>query len=84
MNARYRVRHLTHYRYAHPVASARHLAHLSPRDTAWQQVETHALTITPPPTEAAAETTDYHGNRIRRWAIDTPHDELLEIGRAHV
>lgn len=77
MQTRYRVRHLTHYRYTHAVASARHFAHLTPRDTAWQRVEAHALVITPTPTEAEPVAADFHGNPVRRWAIDAPHRELV-------
>lgn len=76
MTTRYRVHHLTHYRYEHVVASARHLAHLSPRETAWQRIEAHTLAVTPTPTEADPEMPDYHGNRVRRWVIGVPHREL--------
>jgi len=76
MPIRYRVRHVTRYHYAHVVASARHLAHLTPRETAWQRVEAHTLAVTPNPTEAEPEACDYHGNRVRRWAIGVPHREL--------
>lgn len=76
MSTRYRVRHVTHYRYDHAVASARHFAHLTPRETAWQHVESHTLQVTPSPTEADPPAEDYHGNAVRRWAIGVPHREL--------
>jgi transglutaminase-like putative cysteine protease len=76
MGIRYRVRHSTHYDYAHPAASARHLAHLTPRSTAWQTVESHAIDVAPSPTEAGAPQTDYFGNSVRHWAISLPHREL--------
>lgn len=73
---RYRVRHLTRYEYAHPVASARHLAHLTPRTTSWQTVESHALSVLPSPTEHGVERNDYFGNPVRDWSIATPHRSL--------
>lgn len=76
MSVRYRLRHLTRYEYAHPVASARHLAHLTPRTTAWQRVESHALEVLPAPTEESEGRADYFGNPVREWAIATPHRSL--------
>lgn len=76
MPIRYRVRHTTHYAYAHPAASARHLAHLTPRATAWQAVESHAIDVAPSPTESSPPQTDYFGNSVRHWAIPLPHREL--------
>ena len=76
MAIRYRVRHTTHYAYAHPAASARHLAHLTPRATDWQAVESHAMDVAPSPTEASPPQTDYFGNSVRHWAISLPHREL--------
>jgi len=73
---RYRIRHSTHYAYAHPAASARHLAHLTPRATDWQAVESHAIDVTPPPTEWSPPQSDYFGNPVRHWAISLPHREL--------
>jgi len=76
MAIRYRVSHATHYEYAHPAASARHLAHLTPRATPWQLIESHDLDVVPAPTEFGAPGTDYFGNSVRHWAISMPHREL--------
>jgi transglutaminase-like putative cysteine protease len=73
--AAYRVLHETRYTYSDTVTSAHQLAHLRPRATAWQQVNSHKLTITPPPVEEAPGD-DYFGNGILRFMIDTPHNEL--------
>lgn len=75
MSVRCRVRHTTRYEYAYPVASGRHLAHLTPRTTAWQQLEHHELVIQPSATEVD-EGADYFGNPVRRWAIGLPHSEF--------
>jgi transglutaminase-like putative cysteine protease len=72
---RYRVTHETRYEYSAKVTSAHQLAHLKPRNTPWQRVEYHKLDIEPSPSERA-EGTDYFGNNVVRFMIDTPHDLL--------
>ena len=74
--ARYRVIHETRYRYPQAVTSSRQQAHLTPRVTAWQSVEEHALTITPTPTERA-DSEDFFGNPITRCAIEGRFDEQI-------
>ena len=76
MSVRYQVRHLTRYVYAHAAASGRHLAHLTPRITDWQRLESHSLRIAPLPTEDDPPQIDYFGNTVRRWAIGGPHRKL--------
>jgi transglutaminase-like putative cysteine protease len=71
----YRVVHETRYTYSDTVTSARQLAHLRPRTTDWQTLHEHHVDIDPPPIEQA-EGSDYFGNGIMRFVIDTPHDEL--------
>ena len=72
---RYRVVHETHYDYATSVASARHLAHLTPRRTAWQRVTSHHLEIAPEPTELFAND-DFFGNHQTQFALERDHDSL--------
>ena len=71
----YRVVHETRYDYSGVVSGAHQLAHLRPRETDWQRVRTHHLNIEPPPSELS-EATDYFGNGVMRFAVDTPHDAL--------
>jgi transglutaminase-like putative cysteine protease len=71
----YRVVHETRYTYSDAVSGAHQLAHLRPRETAWQQVRMHHLTIEPPSSEQSAAT-DYFGNGVMRFAVHTPHDQL--------
>jgi transglutaminase-like putative cysteine protease len=75
--ARYRVTHETSYVYSVKVTSAHQLAHLQPRVTPWQRVKYHELDIDPVPSERA-DGTDYFGNGVVRFMIDTPH-ELLRV-----
>ncbi len=71
----YRVIHETCYTYSDTVTSSRQLAHLRPRGTPWQKVRAHVLRIDPEPSEQVDDS-DYFGNGITRFAVDTPHDEL--------
>ncbi|MGE0334092.1 MAG: transglutaminase N-terminal domain-containing protein [Gammaproteobacteria bacterium] len=74
-SVRYRVSHTTFYDYDHPIGSGRHLAHLSPRETAWQRVESHTIVINPPANEQS-DGIDYFGNPVVRFAHDSPHRTL--------
>lgn len=71
----YRVMHETRYTYSDTVTSARQLAHLRPRATPWQTVHAHHVKIDPAANEQS-EGSDYFGNGVLRFTIDTPHDEL--------
>jgi transglutaminase-like putative cysteine protease len=74
--ARYRVAHETRYEYSSTVTGSRQLAHLRPRHTAWQDVDSHEVHVSPVPGERAEEI-DYFGNGVLRFAVDEPHDELV-------
>jgi len=72
----YRVVHETRYTYSDTVTSARQFAHLKPRTTEGQTLHAHHVAIDPAPSEQA-EGSDYFGNGVMRFAVDTPHDELV-------
>lgn len=72
----YRVVHETRYTYSHKVTVAHQMAHLRPRATQWQQVETYELHILPEP-GSRAQGKDYFGNDVERFELDAPHDELV-------
>jgi transglutaminase-like putative cysteine protease len=71
----YRVVHETRYTYSNTVTNAYQLAHLRPRNTPWQTVHAHHVKVDPTPSEQS-EGSDYFGNGIMRFAVETPHDEL--------
>lgn len=73
---RYRVDHITRYRYAHPVGHSSQVAHLRPREQVGQRCLAHRLVITPAPSQLR-EDQDYFGNPIARFEINTPHDSLV-------
>jgi len=69
---RFRVRHLTRYRYDAPVALGPHVLRLTPRAGTGL---THDLRVSPEPWSRTDET-DAHGNRITRVAFDGETREL--------
>lgn len=75
-----RVRHLTRYEYDAPVELAHHLAHLRPRDTAWQSIADWRLDIAPEPDSALAiggdADVDVFGNWRHCFSHARVHDRL--------
>ena len=72
----YNIRHLTAYSYDLPVASARLVLRVTPRNTdAGQRCLAHALKISPEPAATVMER-DFYGNVVNVVTIDTPHKEL--------
>lgn len=72
---RYRISHETTYLYSSIVTSGHHFAHLSPRNTEYQKVLSHALEIQPQPAETS-NIVDYFGNNSMRFLITRQHDKL--------
>ena len=75
MSAHYQITHDTHYSYDSPVSLAQQLAHLWPRECAWQKCTGQALAISPEPNLRLDEL-DVFGNPLTRLAFERPHDEL--------
>ncbi|SHM56887.1 transglutaminase family protein [Phytopseudomonas punonensis] len=75
MSRRYQVLHDTHYRYAAPVSLAQQLAHLWPRDCAWQCCLTRTLQVSPEPC-LRLDGSDVFGNPLTRMAFERPHAAL--------
>jgi transglutaminase-like putative cysteine protease len=80
---RYRVVHETVYEYSSQVSSSRQIAHLSPRETAWQQVLSHRLEVEPRCSERS-DGIDYFGNRYERFFVDEPHQMLKVCAESDV
>lgn len=71
---RYRVRHLTRYKYDDPVSVCHNVAHLRPRSTAESHVRSHVMRIDP---ETRFESrTDYFGNPIACFSIPERHQAM--------
>lgn len=75
MSARYQIFHDTRYHYDSPVSLAQQLAHLWPRECAWQRCTEQQLLISPQPTSRRDER-DVFGNPLTRLAFERPHDQL--------
>ena len=72
----YKISHRTTYKYAYPVSVGNHVACLTPRSYANNQVESSALKITPPPA-TQTNRVDYYGNLLCFFTISEPHKELI-------
>jgi transglutaminase-like putative cysteine protease len=83
MSAHYQILHDTCYHYDSPVSLAQQLAHLWPRDCAWQRCTEQKLLISPEPT-ARRDELDVFGNPLTRLAFERPHDELQVNARLTV
>jgi len=71
----YDIRQATIYRYASPVAYARHVLRLTPIDRAGQRIHAAAVDIEPAPMERR-EGSDFFGNRMTWIELDEPHEML--------
>lgn len=83
MSAHYQILHDTCYHYDSPVSLAQQLAHLWPRDCAWQRCTEQKLLISPEAT-ARRDELDVFGNPLTRLAFERPHDELQVNARLTV
>jgi transglutaminase-like putative cysteine protease len=83
MSAHYQILHDTCYHYDSPVSLAQQLAHLWPRECAWQRCTEQKLLISPVPT-ARRDELDVFGNPLTRLAFERPHDELQVNARLTV
>lgn len=72
---RYRVSHITRYRYGEPVDLAAHLVHLTPRPLPGQHVHGAVLTPDPRP-DRSVSGTDHFGNQATWLFLAEPHAEF--------
>jgi transglutaminase-like putative cysteine protease len=72
---RYHVEHVTEYKYAEYVGVSYQIAHLRPRDCAWQTCLAHRLEISPKPA-VSHEDFDYFGNPVTRCELTEAHRVL--------
>src|SRR5260370_21669279 len=71
----YDIRQVTTYRYASPVAYARHVLRLTPIDRMGQRVHAAAVDIEPAPVQRR-EGNDFFGNRMTWIELHRQHDML--------
>lgn len=73
---RFRVRHITHYKYAQRVTRCYNLANVVPRNTERQRCLKNHVAVSPLPA-SAHKRTDYFGNKTYHFEIQKPHTELI-------
>lgn len=73
---RYRVSHVTTYRYSEPVTVSHNVLHLSPASTPRQHIESFTLDITPVPA-VQHQRADYFGNRVDCFTVQDQHTQLI-------
>ena len=72
---RLRIRHVTTYRYADPVATSHHEAHLTPRSGPSSTVLDTQIAIEPTPIYRR-DRYDYFGNAMLTFSLHEPHQQL--------
>jgi hypothetical protein len=80
---KYRIRHLTRYRYSEAVTNSQHDLHLLPRDLPHQHCLWSELEIKPAPS-VCEERTDYFGNRATHMVLASAHSELSVVSHSRV
>ena len=73
---RYRIRHVTEYRYQSPVNVGQQILRLKARTLPWQHCHAFALLVEPQPVSVVEEK-DYFGNAMHSVSLAGPHDRLL-------
>ena len=76
VRARYHVVHETQVNYTSPVTLSQQYLHMAPRSFCYQQIESHALWVTPTENEGV-DGVDYFGDQTRQITITTAHQSLL-------
>lgn len=77
------VIHETRYEYAPPVETAKHMAHLRPREMPGQELVSHRLAVTPQPA-GQSDAVDVYGNSRAFFSLQSPHDELVVLAHSVV
>lgn len=72
---KYRVTHITHYKYGQAVGVCQNKVHLAPRTLPHQRVTDFCLDIQPHPAVLNCQM-DYFGNRVDYFSIQDPHRSL--------
>lgn len=80
---KYKVIHSTTYQYADAVPFCQNILHLKPRATVRQTVNSHSLAVAPTP-GSRSERTDFFGNSVTWFSLQTPHQSLKITARSEV
>jgi transglutaminase-like putative cysteine protease len=80
---RYKVTHLTEYRYGEPVPLGHNTVRLKPRKMVRQELLAYALELSPNPI-VRHERIDFFGNPVTWFSLQEPHDRLRIVSRSTV
>ena len=80
---KYHVFHGTTYRYSQPVTLCHNQVHLTPRTTPQQHCRQSSVHVSPTPSCESAWT-DFFGNDVHFFSVETPHEELSIVARSEV
>lgn len=72
---KYLLRHSTRYQYSGPASLSQNEARILPRVLLWQECNNSQLEISPRP-DRMRERTDFFGNRVVYFSIESLHDSL--------
>ncbi|MEM1153674.1 MAG: transglutaminase family protein [Pseudomonadota bacterium] len=72
----FRIRHVTHYKYANRVSHCYNLANVVPRETDRQRCIKNRISVSPTPA-VTQKRSDYFGNKAFHFEIQKPHLELV-------
>ncbi|WVM93080.1 transglutaminase N-terminal domain-containing protein [Halopseudomonas pachastrellae] len=72
---KYLLRHSTRYQYSGPASLSQNEARILPRVLPWQECNNSQLEISPRP-DRMRERTDFFGNRVVYFSIESLHDSL--------
>jgi transglutaminase-like putative cysteine protease len=72
---RFRVDHVTRYRYPDPVSLCHSVAHLKPREQPGQRVLRSQIRVDPWPS-VSRQHTDFFGNKVSYFSVQQSHDRL--------
>ncbi|CDS53933.1 Protein containing transglutaminase-like domain, putative cysteine protease [Polaromonas sp. CG9_12] len=76
VRARYHVVHETQVTYGSAVTLSQQYLHMTPRSFPYQQIESHALWVTPTENDGI-DGMDYFGNKTRQVTITAAHQSLM-------
>ena len=78
--AKYKINHKTTYRYSEPVALCQNQVRMLPRDVdcPWVTVRaSHAAISVHPSPDSVVNFTDYFGNEVYAFSIESSHETLI-------
>ena len=80
---RYKIKHITNYKYAARVSNCYNQAHVVPRTTARQTCSRSHITVSPYPSTSSRRI-DYFGNTAYNFDIQKPHKSLTITAESEV